>query len=438
MPRVEENLDLPPQDLAAEESVLGAVLLDAQGQALGKIGWLRVDDFYRQKNREIFAAMRVIDDRHEPVDATTLLAELKSRGVFEAVGGEAYLAYVAGRSPSGFNIAHYARLVQEKAKCRKISEAGARFASAAKEADANSKELLDRWADVEIGLRTARELSFRASKEAAKTTLADIEKRCKRAESGERIAGIPTGFQLTDEYLSGFLEENLIVLAAETGGMKTTLALLIAAHISKSYPVLFFSVEMTAEQNLMRLYSASTGIPHKAILNGALEKADIIAVTDAAAEFASRPLYWDDTPGLGLNEIGSKARQVRRIHNQSRGLIVVDYLQRVRHAAKTAYERVSAISNYLKDLARFLGWPVLALSQLNRGFNKDGGMPQLHHLRDSGTIEHDADVVLFSHRPEEMKQRQEASLIIAKNRNGEIGQIPLRTTLSTMQIMEAS
>ncbi len=424
---------LPPQDLDAEESVLGGILLD--NEALDKIPFLRAEDFYREKHRRVFAAMRELSEKSEPVDLVTLGAELKGRDELEAVGGQTFLAYLAGRVPTSANIKYYGEIVQEKSLLRSMISVSTHIAASGYEAGTSVGELLDRAeaAILDIGEYRLKD-ALRPIKDAMRETFKHIERI---HDSGAEITGVPTGFTDLDRLLGGFQDTDLIILAARPSMGKTALALNMASNVALRYkmPVAIFSLEMSREQLVMRLLFSKAEVNWTLLRQRLLPDEKMKDLIDAAAALSESPLYIDDTPVLTPLELKAKVRRIKRQHKEEKGLIVVDYLQLMQgqgtRSQENRVQEVSEISRSLKALAKEVGWPVLALSQLNRSLeHRTDKTPVLADLRESGAIEQDADVVSFIHRESYYNKNDPsieglADLIIAKNRNGPTDKIPL-------------
>ncbi len=424
---------IPPQNLEAEESVLGGILLS--NEKLNEIiELLTPEDFYREKHRRAFAAMLTLSDRNEPIDLITLASELKSRQELDVVGGETFLAYLAGRVPTAANIKYYAQIVQDKSMLRRVIHTGTEIVGWSYESDAAVNVLLDRSEArfLEIGERRLKK-TLLPIKEVVKHTFKHIERLM---ENHQDITGVPTGFADVDRLLSGLQPSDLIILAARPSMGKTSFALNIAQNAAIRYkiPVAIFSLEMGKEQLAMRMLSSEAEIDSTQLRGGFLSDEEIQRLMNAAGALTDAPVAIDDTPSLTPLELKAKARRFANQHKNSGplGLIVVDYLQLMQapSAQENRAQEVSEISRSLKALAKELQWPVLALSQLNRESEKrEDKKPLLSNLRDSGAIEQDADVVAFIHRREryddDPSAKGKAELIVAKNRNGPVDNITL-------------
>lgn len=422
---------IPPQNIDAEESVLGGVLL--KNDAMDEIDFLEPEDFYREKHRKIFIAMQELSDRGEPIDLVTLGTALKDAGDLERVGGEAFLAYLAGRVPTAANVVYYARLVRDKGLFRHLIDASTQIAADSYEADEPVKNMLDKAEAkiLEIGERQLHK-PFSPIREVVRNAFKHIERL---QENHQDITGVPTGFADVDHLLSGLQPTDLIILAARPSMGKTSLALNIAqnAAVLSDMPVAVFSLEMSSEQLVMRMLSSEARIDSAQMRRGFLSEKAIGGLIDAASTLSDAPIYIDDTPGITPLELKAKARRIKRLAKEAEmGLVVVDYLQLMQapRSSDNRAQEVAEISRSLKGLAKELGWPVLALSQLNRGVEaRVDKRPMLSDLRESGAIEQDADIVAFiyrdSHYNENAEEPNKAELIIAKNRSGATKTIPL-------------
>lgn len=427
-----ESGRLPPQNIEAEESVLGGVLLE--NRALDEIEFLRAEDFYRSKHGKIFEAMRTLNERGDPVDLVTLAGELKATGDLDAVGGQPFLTHLAGRVPTAANIKYYARIVHDKSLLRRLIGAATEIAGSGYEPSAKVEEMLDgaEAKILEIGQSKLSD-NLRRIDEVVKDTFKHINRM---HEHQSDVTGVPTGFTDIDRVLAGLQPTDLIILAARPSMGKTSLALNIASNAALHYhvPVAVFSLEMGREQLAMRLLSSEAGIPSHKMRTGLFSDSQMTALIDAASRLSDAPVHIDDTAGIRPLELKAKARRIARLHKDApMGLIVVDYLQLMtapRQADNRAQE-VAEISRSLKILAKELKWPVLALSQLNRGVEqRTDKRPMLSDLRESGAIEQDADVVCFIYRDDRYKLDSSeydgtAEFIIAKNRNGPVDTVKL-------------
>jgi replicative DNA helicase len=417
---------VPPQNLEAEQSVLGAILLDneAVDQALEILSG---GDFYREAHREIFRAMVELADRSHPVDAITLTDALRSKGALETIGGAAYIAELAACVPTAANIAHYARIVREKAVLRSLASIATDIAGSAYDAPANVDEFLDQAEHriFEISERRIRP-SFHSMNELTRDSLKIIERLY---ENREMVTGVPTGFLDLDRITAGFQASDLIIIAARPSMGKTALALNIAAYAAlEAQPkvgVAFFSLEMSKEQLVLRMLCSEARVDSSKARTGFLRAEDFPKLAQAAARLAEAGIFIDDSSDTTAITLKAKCRRLKRERANNLGLIIVDYLQLMR-AARPGERRdteIAEISRSLKGLAKELKVPVIALSQLNRQVEtRPDRRPLLADLRESGAIEQDADVIAFIYRDEmyhrDSKEPGVAEVIVAKQRNG--------------------
>jgi len=420
---------VPPQNLEAEQSVLGAILLDndAINQALEI---LTAEDFYRETHREIFRAMVSLVDRSQPVDAITLSDALRSSGMLEAAGGAGYIAELAAIVPTAANIAHYARIVREKAVLRSLASTATAIAAGAYEAPGDVDQYLDQAEHqiFEISERRIRQ-SFHSMNEVTRASIALLERLYERKEM---VTGVPTGFTDLDRLTAGFQPSELIILAARPSMGKTALALNLATYAATAADppvgVAFFSLEMSKEQLALRMLCAEARVDSAKARAGFLGERDFPKLAQAAARLAEAPIFIDDNSDTSPLVLKAKCRRLMRERSSHLGLIIVDYLQLMRSArpGESREKEIAEISRSLKALAKELRIPVIALSQLNRQVEtRPDRRPLLADLRESGAIEQDADVIAFIYRDEmyrrDSKEPGVAEIIVAKQRNGPTG-----------------
>jgi replicative DNA helicase len=417
------GLRTPPQDVVAEQSVLGGMLLSKDAIA-DVVEILRSADFYRPAHQLIFDVIVDLYGRGEPADAITVAAELTKRGELNRVGGAAYLHTLIQTVPTAANAGFYARIVADKAVLRRLVEAGTRIVQLGYATDGSDVDEVVDAAQAAIFDVTTRPDSedYVVLEALLQPTLDEIEASGHR---GIGLTGVPTGFADLDALTNGLHPGQLIVVAARPAMGKSTLALDVArcAAIRHQLTTVLFSLEMSKHEITMRLLSAESRVPLQALRTGQLRDDDWMKLTRRLGELASAPLYIDDSPNLSMMEIRAKARRLRQRHDLR--LVIVDYLQLMTSHTRVEnrQQEVSQISRSLKLLAKELGVPVVALSQLNRGpEQRTDKRPQLADLRESGAIEQDADVVILLHR-EDMYEKEspragEADLIVAKHRNG--------------------
>ncbi len=432
----------PPQNIDAERSVLGALLLnpDAVGTAIEVLHERPRDVFYVEAHQHIYAACVTLFRTNTPIDAVTLVEQLNRDGHLEAAGGASYIGDLSGAVPTSANVDYYARIVLDAAVLRKLISACTLAAGEAYDAPGNVNELLDRAEANIFAIAETRQLNpIHKIGDLVPGSVDRIEKLIK---SHTGITGLPTGFKELDKLLSGLQPSDMIVLAARPSVGKTAFALNIAAHVATKLEksVLMFSLEMAKEQLTQRLLCLVGRIDTRKLRDGFLADKEFPRLIPAADQLSRAPLYVDDTANITVLEIRSKAR--RHMATQSLDLIIVDYLQLMTGTGRRVENRqveIAEISRSIKGLARELKIPVIAVSQLSREAERDDtGIPKLSHLRESGAIEQDADVVMMLSRPPGYKRKghegdgfghseedKRIHLIIAKQRNGPTGKIDL-------------
>jgi replicative DNA helicase len=430
MATLEDNLrKVPPQNLEAESSVLGGILLE--NDAINRVlEILTPEDFYRESHRKIFRAMIELADRNEPVDLITLSDFLKGKGDLEAVGGSSYLASIAGLVPTAANIAYYARIVRERAILRHLISAATEIASRGFEEQGNVEEFLDTAEKAIFDISEKRiKSSFVMVGDMIKDSIKMVEKLYERKEM---VTGVPTGFKDLDELTAGLQPSELIVVAGRPSMGKTAVCLNIATQAAfAGVGVAIFSLEMAKEQLVLRMLCSEARVDNSKIRSGYLAEREFPKLVMAAGRLADAPIYIDDTPAISVLELRAKARRLVRDKGKKVGLIIVDYLQLMRGmgGAGNREQEISEISGSLKGLAKELHIPVIAISQLNRQVeNRKPPKPILADLRESGAIEQDADVIAFIFREvvyDDKADERVAEVIVAKQRNGPIGTVRL-------------
>lgn len=422
---------IPPQSLDAEMSLLGAILID-ENTISDVVQQIKPGDFYDSRHGIIFDAIMRLYERHQPVDLLTITDELKKKDNLEKIGGSTYLSELTNYVPTSAHAEAYAKMIAQAAVRRRLIKASTNINSMGYDDDINTQELLEK-AEAEL---------FSVSDQTLKQDLSSLESIL--TESFDRmeelyqnkgaLRGIPTGYRDLDNMTAGLQQSDLIILAARPAMGKTTLVTNLAynvATISKK-AVLFFSLEMSKEQLVDRMLADAAGVDAWNIRTGNLSDEDFSKISEAMGEMAEAPIYIDDTPGLSVLEMRTKAR--RASHEQPLGLIIVDYLQLMqswhRGNDNNRVQEVSEISRGLKLIARELNVPVIALSQLSRTVeSRNPQIPQLADLRESGSIEQDADLVMFIYREAyynpDTERQNITDLIIAKHRNGPTGKVEL-------------
>ncbi|WP_419162085.1 replicative DNA helicase [Candidatus Palauibacter sp.] len=424
-----------PWSEEAELSVLGAMLIDGDAVA---VALEHVDDaaFYREGNRRIFRAMVRLYGRGDVIDAVTLADELKTAGELDAVGGMAYVAQLVDAVPTAANISYHCRILRDKSVLRRLISSATEIIQDAYEAPAGEvDETLDRAEQRIFEIAQAEERgSFIRIKEVLRSTMDRIDELTRNPGS---ITGVASGFSELDRMTAGFQPADLIVLAGRPSMGKTALALNIAQHtaIDEDVPVAIFSLEMSRDSLVQRMLCAESKVDSSRVRTGRLSTDDFTRLARGAGHLNTAPIWIDDSPGISPIELRAK---VRRLHAEvGLGLVVLDYLQLMSGGgrAENRQQEISAISRSLKGIAKEVGVPLLALSQLSRApEQREGNRPRLSDLRESGAIEQDADVVLFIFReemhrkPEEVEEKGlagKAELIVGKQRNGPTGSVDL-------------
>ncbi|MGQ0793317.1 MAG: replicative DNA helicase [Deltaproteobacteria bacterium] len=425
------NLSRPlPQNIEAEQAVLGAVLIE--GGVINQVmDVLTAEDFYRDAHRKIFDAMIELDKKNKPIDILTLFDYLKSGGkLIEEVGGSGYLTYLTELVPSTVNVAYYARLVKEKSVLRRLVVVATDIATRGQEESIDLDDFIDQAEHSIFDVAQNKiKPSFYSTRELAAQALEIIEKLHSRKEN---ITGVPTGFEKLDSMTSGLQGSDLVIVAARPGLGKTSFCLDIAAHaaVEHALSIGIFSLEMTKEQLMLRMISSRAKVSYSNIRSGYIKNSELEKLVAAADTFSQAKIYIDDTAAISVLELRAKARRQKK--EKGLDLIIVDYLQLMRGSSRTeTREReIAEISGSLKALAKELKVPVIAVSQLSRQTEtRSDKRPQLSDLRESGALEQDADVVMFIHRADAYKKPEErdgiAELIIGKQRNGPTGIIKL-------------
>ena len=418
-----------PNDTLAEQAVLGSMLVSKDAvQAAVEV--LKPEDFYREDNKEIYAAMMDIYSVGREIDMITVTEQLKLRGTLERVGGTQNLATLIDNVPTTSNIERYVEIVEQKSTSRNLIKV---TSDIMKISYAQTEELDTIIEQAEKGIfdlaQNRNSKSYSGMKEILVTTLDSIEKMY---ENKEKLSGIESGFIDLDEKISGLNKSDLIIVAARPAMGKSAFVLNIASYVAMhdKVPVMIFNLEMSKEQLVKRILSSESEIDSMRLNNANLEQEDWIKMADASNRLADVPIYIDDTPVLTPSEIRAKCRKAKLEKNI--GLIIIDYLQLMESKTVNGsrQQEISEISRGLKILAKELDVPVIALSQLSRATeSRADHRPMLSDLRESGSIEQDADIVMFLHREDyydkDTEKKNIAEVIIAKNRHGETGTIEL-------------
>jgi replicative DNA helicase len=422
---------LPPQNIEAEQSVLGGVLIE--NEAVHKVmEILTAEDFYRDAHRKIYDALMDLAERDEPADLITLTNELRKKEHLDSVGGASYVTSLIDSVVTAANIEYYAKIVKEKAILRKLIDTSTEIITHSYEDRSDVESLLDEAerAIFEISENRVKP-SFYPIRDIVKQSFKTIERLY---EKKELVTGVPSGYRELDQRTAGFQPSDLIIVAGRPSMGKTAFCLNVAqyAAIEKRTSVGIFSLEMSKEQIVIRMLCSEAQVEGTRLRTGFLSESDWPRLTLAAGTLSDAPIFIDDAAALSVLELRAKARRLNAEHGL--GMIMIDYLQLMRGRAKVEnrQQEISEISRSLKALAKELNIPVIAVSQLSRRTEERQGMrPQLSDLRESGAIEQDADVILFIYRDEvynrseDNPNRGKAELIIGKQRNGPTGKIEL-------------
>ncbi|MBB4072757.1 replicative DNA helicase [Anoxybacillus voinovskiensis] len=421
---------IPPQNIEAEQAVLGAIFLDASALTLAS-EILIPEDFYRAAHQKIFHAMLKVADKGEPVDLVTVTAELADAKALEEVGGVSYLSELADSVPTAANVEYYARIVEEKSVLRRLIRTATSIAQDSYTREDEVDVLLNE-AEKKIMEISQRKHSgaFQNIKDVLVQAYDNIEMLHNR--KGE-ITGIPTGFTELDRMTAGFQRSDLIIVAARPSVGKTAFALNIAQNVATktNENVAIFSLEMSAQQLVMRMLCAEGNINAQNLRTGKLTPEDWGKLTMAMGSLSNAGIYIDDTPSIRVSEIRAKCRRLKQ--ESGLGMVLIDYLQLIQGSGRNRENRqqeVSEISRSLKALARELEVPVIALSQLSRSVEqRQDKRPMMSDIRESGSIEQDADIVAFLYRDDyydkDSENKNIIEIIIAKQRNGPVGTVQL-------------
>ena len=418
------SIRVPPHSQEAEESVLGALLLDKDA-IIAIAEFLGPDDFYDERHKNIYEAVLKLYEERTPIDVLTISEQLKTKKILKKVGGATYLVNLANKVPTAAHVEHYGKIVKDAATKRSLMKAASRLVELSMDEGLGASDVLDQAESEVFGLTQHHvRKGFTSVRDALGESFDRLDELHKQSDG---LRGMPTGFKDIDDALAGFQKSNLIILAARPGVGKTSLALNIARYlaVSKKRSVGVFSLEMSKEELVDRLLVDQADIDAWKLKTGKLSEEDFTKLSNAMGELAEAPIYIDDTPALSILEMRTKGRRLQV--DSGVDLIIVDYLQLARsRQLENRVQEVSEISQGLKNLARELKVPVLALSQLSRAVEQRGEKkPQLSDLRESGSIEQDADVVMFLWR-ENDENAESFNLDIAKHRNGPLKSIKLK------------
>jgi replicative DNA helicase len=430
-PNPSRGTRVPPQSLDSEMAVLGSIMLKP-GTLIEIADHLTADSFYSDKHRKIYEVMQDLSNSGEPIDLISLSHKLKEKKMLESIGGATYLTELINSVPSSTNAEYYAGIVEEKYILRRLIESADKLAELGY--DTNEMTLEDVLDTAEKEIFAIAESPKRGKYTALKDTLGEAWTRLERLHSNKgELRGVPTGFKDLDNLLSGFQNSDLIILAARPSVGKTTLALDFArlAATKHNVGVAVFSLEMSSQQLVDRMLAAESRISAWQLRTGGLSTTghDFTLLREGLDRLSKAPIFIDDAASSTIAHIKSISRRLKNEHNI--GMIVIDYLQLMSTSKQydSMVNQVTEISRSLKALAREINVPVIALSQLSRAVEARGGEPRLSDLRDSGSIEQDADVVMFIHREDRFNKESDrkdiAKIIVAKHRNGPVGDIEL-------------
>ena len=421
---------IPPHDIEAEQAVLGSMLVDKDAVIAG-LEVLKEDDFYREDNKAVFAAISSLYSKSEPVDLITVKKELAENGSFERIGGMEFIASLPGKVPTTTNVDRYIKIVIEESMRRKLIQTSNELISLGYDDTEETERIID------LAEKRVMELSqsgsnngYSSIKDVLVSTFDELEKLFNQKG---KISGITTGFAGIDRLTSGLHNSDLNIIAARPAMGKSALAINIATNAAKSgVPTIIFNLEMSKEQVVNRILASEAMVDGNKLRTGQLNDNDWMKLASASGILSDTPIYIDDTPGISIMEIRTKCRKLKIERNI--GLVVIDYLQLVAASGKKNASReqeISEISRSLKILAKELNVPVIALSQLSRSAEKrqEDKRPMLSDLRESGAIEQDADIVMFIYREDyyhpDTTEKNIAEIIFAKHRGGSTGTVKL-------------
>lgn len=415
---------IPPQDLDAEKALLGSIMVRPIG-VHDIMDIIRPETFYAEKHGLIYKEMLDLINKGEPIDLVSMTTKLRERKVLDTVGGVDYLQEIVATVPASTNITHYADIVAKKSSLRNLISAGDDISEMGYQEGEEIEIILDQAEKkvLDVTNNSGRIKKFVVARDILPETYETIQRL---ADNKHELRGVPSGYKRLDDLLGGFQKSDLVILAARPSMGKTSFALDIArkAALNHNIPVGIFSLEMSALSLMDRMLSSEANVDSWKMRTGNLREQDWLDLTDAMSRLQKAPILIDDQPGNSILKMRSIARRMKMEHGL--GMIIIDYLQLITTTKNydSMVNQVTEISRSLKSLARELNVPVIALSQLNRSVETRGGKPRLSDLRDSGSIEQDADVVMFIHRDKE-DQSQIAEILIEKHRNGPTGMVEL-------------
>lgn len=415
---------IPPQDLDAEKALLGSIMVRPIG-VHDIMDIIRPETFYAEKHGLIYKEMLDLINKGEPIDLVSMTTKLRERKVLDTVGGIDYLQEIVATVPASTNITHYADIVAKKSSLRNLISAGDDISEMGYQEGEEIEIILDQAEKkvLDVTNNSGRIKKFVVARDILPETYETIQRL---ADNKHELRGVPSGYKRLDDLLGGFQKSDLVILAARPSMGKTSFALDIArkAALNHNIPVGIFSLEMSALSLMDRMLSSEANVDSWKMRTGNLREQDWLDLTDAMSRLQKAPILIDDQPGNSILKMRSIARRMKMEHGL--GMIIIDYLQLITTTKNydSMVNQVTEISRSLKSLARELNVPVIALSQLNRSVETRGGKPRLSDLRDSGSIEQDADVVMFIHRDKE-DQSQIAEILIEKHRNGPTGMVEL-------------
>jgi len=415
---------VPPHNDEAERATLGALLLDSE--SLGTVlQFLRADDFYKSANGKIFNAIVELSNSGQPIDLITLTDRLKSEGTLDVCGGAGYISTLTSVVPTSANVEYYAQIVQGTSIRRTLNRVAHEMIANAHDDTQEARNIIEQAEKTIFEITDKQQTSrYKGADEIISKTIESIEKLYHNKDS---YTGVPSGFVDLDTLTNGFQKSEFIIIGARPSVGKTAFAVSMAANmaVKKQIPIAFFTLEMSDQALMQRLLASEARIRSEALRSGMLRPTDFDALTEAASRIYEAPLFIDDSPNMKLLDLRAQARRMRS--REKVECIFIDYIGLIEPESKgnvPRHEQVGEISRSLKSLARELEVPIICLSQVGR--QSEGKAPSLADLRESGSIEQDADVVMFLHREREQDaQAIETQLIIAKQRNGPIGTVPL-------------